>query len=288
MATDPQIVIIISAGRSGSKYLRDLLGASRDCVVVPYDINYVWRYGNERQAHDVLEPSSLGPRNRSWIRRQVLRLANWPNAGARIVVEKSVPNSLRVPFVLSVFPEARFIHLVRDGRAVAESSRRVWNERPSAGYYLRKLRYFPIGNAGYALRQAGNLFRQGDRQRSARIWGPHYPGVREDLTKMPLLEVCGRQWLECVRRASADLAGVPSDRVITVRFEDLVAECGVLESVAKFSGIDDMAPVLSAWKERSDRSNVDKWRQSLTPDEAQLLSSLMREELTSYDYPDAS
>lgn len=66
------------------------------------------------------------------IRRPVLTLARWmPGCGARpLFVEDRVPNTLRVPFVRAMFPEAMLVHQVYDARVVGESARRVWNDRP--------------------------------------------------------------------------------------------------------------------------------------------------------------
>lgn len=285
MGTDPHIVILISAGRSGSKYLRDLLGASPRCAVVPYDINFVWRYGNERQRDDALDPASLGGQQREWIRSKVLKLAGWrPGSGTTVVVEKSVPNSLRVPFVLAVFPEAKLIHLVRDGRAVAESSRRVWNERPDLRYSLQKLRYLPLGNVGYLYTYARNLLRPGDGARSLRTWGPRYPGIEQDLATLPLLDVCARQWKECVGRSVRALQQVPGELLHEVRFEDVVSDADRLAAVCRFAGLADDEAVLRAWRERSDQSNVDKWRSVLTAGEVERISALMQPELRHFRY----
>ena len=53
-----QIVIIIGAARSGTKYLRDVLATAPNAARVPYDINYIWRYGSESHPDDAL-PASL-------------------------------------------------------------------------------------------------------------------------------------------------------------------------------------------------------------------------------------
>ena len=47
-----QIVIIIGAARSGTKYLRDVLATAPNAARVPYDINYIWRYGSEIREGD--------------------------------------------------------------------------------------------------------------------------------------------------------------------------------------------------------------------------------------------
>jgi hypothetical protein len=48
------VVFVIGAARSGTKFLRDVIGASPYAAVVPYDVNYVWRGGNEGFPDDAL------------------------------------------------------------------------------------------------------------------------------------------------------------------------------------------------------------------------------------------
>lgn len=286
MTTDASVVILISAGRSGSKYVRDLLAASRSCAVVPFDINHIWRHGNEHRSDDVLDAASIDSRHIQWIRDKVLGLAARGGSDRpRIVVEKTVSNSLRVPFVRAIFPEAKLVHLIRDGRAAAESARRVWNERPSWSYAFGKLRYLHIGGFPYLVKYAANQLRTGDRQRSTRTWGPRYPGMETDLQSRPLLEVCGRQWLECLRRAESGLGQASSGSVMTIRYEDVVAAPGTIAALCEFAGIQDRERVEAVWRLQTDRSNVSKWQGGLTPDEAASLTALMRPDLGRLGYP---
>ena len=55
-------IIIIGAARSGTKILRDVLAEASGVGCVPYDIGFVWRYGNQRVPHDVLDPATVTPR----------------------------------------------------------------------------------------------------------------------------------------------------------------------------------------------------------------------------------
>src|SRR2546430_7511188 len=57
-----QPVIVIGAARSGTKLLRDCLGTADEFAVVPYDINYLWRLGNEQFPNDELTPEQLTPK----------------------------------------------------------------------------------------------------------------------------------------------------------------------------------------------------------------------------------
>ncbi len=44
---------------------------------------------------------------------------------ASLVLDKDPPNSMHVPMIMELFPEARFVHIVRDGRDVAASMLRA-------------------------------------------------------------------------------------------------------------------------------------------------------------------
>ena len=54
-------VVLLGAARSGTKLVRDSLALDAHIARVPYDINYVWRFGNEELDHDELDAASLTP-----------------------------------------------------------------------------------------------------------------------------------------------------------------------------------------------------------------------------------
>jgi hypothetical protein len=215
-------IIIVGAARSGTKILRDVLAEATGVGCVPYDVGFVWRYGNEPVPHDVLDPATVTPRIQRFVRRYVDRYAR---SGRDVVIEKTVGNSLRVPFVHAVMPDAAFVHLVRDGRDVVESARRQWSAPADHEYLLRKVRHFPLRlvpsyGREYVLAQMSLLGRVPSR---AATWGPRYPGIDDDVASSNLLTVCARQWRASVEYASRDLARV-STLVIDVRYEQLVWE----------------------------------------------------------------
>lgn len=276
----PRMLILVSAARSGSKLLRDLLGASAECAVVPFDVNFVWRHGNEDRPDDALPRESATKPVADYIRRTIPRLAGLRQDDARLVVEKTVSNALRVPFVARVFPEAKFVWLVRDGRAVAESTRRVWNEAPERGYLLEKLRYFPLRDFRYALWYLKNRLRPG----RVRVWGPRYPGIEGDLASLELLDVCARQWAACNAAARTGLAALPRERVFELRYEALVDGGERLAALCEFAGLRDSAPVLEARRSTVDGGYRDRWRASLSDAETARLEALLGAELRAMGY----
>lgn len=254
--TDPAPVILIGAARSGTKILRDLLAASSGVRAVPYDINYVWRYG--AQGDDMLDPDGLTRRRIRFIRQTIPRLA-----GARpgdVVVEKTVSNTLRVPFVDRVFPTARYVHLIRDGRDVAESAMRQWQAPPDWRALARKLRGMPLANAGYVAWFAGNILRGAVAGRGGGgVWGPRFPGLEQAVAD-GLATACARQWVASVERARADLAALPGDRVFEIRYEDMVADPDRVGGLARALDLPDPDAVAAAARSRLRPTPPGAWR----------------------------
>ena len=133
-------------------------------------------------------------------------------------------NSLRVPFVNKIFPEAKFIHIVRDGRDVTLSAARRWVAPVDYKYLLRKLRHVPSREIPNSLmqfvnRRASKLL---SKNGSLPSWGPRIPAMLDFVEQHSLEESCAKQWASCVARSEEDLSRIPKSRVINVKFEDLV------------------------------------------------------------------
>lgn len=226
-------IIVVGAARSGTKFLRRLLAAHPACAFVPYGIPMVWRTGNEAAPHDALPASACTPTIAAAIRSNVAALA-WASrpSQARLLIEKTCANTLRVPFVQQVYPEARVIHLVRDGRDVVPSAYRRWHAAVSWKYRFRKAAFLPTKT----------VLRQGLRAVKLRLfsrfggarWGPHYPGMGSDVQTGDLRRVCVNQWRACVTRTLDALEHVPRERVLSLRYEALVSDPACVDRLAAF------------------------------------------------------
>ena len=253
---------ILGAARSGTKLLRDLLAASSEVAVVPYDVGYIWRQGNEFYPNDELTPEMLTPAIRKKIRNSLPALVSTESSPeARIMLEKSVPNTLRAGYLQAVYPEARFIHLIRDGRAVVESSYRQWQAPTERGYLLKKLRYFPWTNYRYALWYLINILKgRFGSGRGQHIWGPRYSGIERDLEQESLEKVIARQWRKCVESSLQQTAGLDADRILEIRYENFVTGSDSLQQACRFLDISDEAVVMDAYRQRITTVNMDKWK----------------------------
>ena len=217
-------IVIIGAARSGTKILRDVLAHADGTRAVPYDVNYVWRHKSNEGFSDRLDPAGLTPEVSQHIRLQLKRIARL-QPGQRLI-EKTVSNSLRVPFVDGVFPDAQFVHLVRDGRDVIESAMRQWRRPPTVTRLWSKMCGMTANSYGYVLWSAVNILRGLPSGRSGgSVWGPRFPAfpaLRRD--NASLAEICAWQWVQSVRYATDDLRQIrrAKQRVIEVRYEALM------------------------------------------------------------------
>lgn len=271
-----QAVFLLGAGRSGTKFLRDILGASSGVSIIPYDVGYVWRYGNENISHDELIPENLNEPIKKYIRETLPRLLKKDSSksNARILIEKSVPNTLRPAFIQEIYPNAKFIHLIRDGRAVTESAMRLWQAPPERGYLLKKLRYFPWKNYKYALWYIGNIIKgKLGSGRGQQIWGPVYNGLINDAESLPLETVCARQWKKCIEISLNQLKAFDNqDNIIEVRYEDLMQNAKELESICEFIGIKDKSTVIENYENKVVRTHTEKWKNTLSPQQLELIN----------------
>jgi hypothetical protein len=152
-------------------------------------------------------------------------------AGGALLVSKRIANNRRIPLLAAAFPDARFVHLIRDGRAVAYSLSRVdWWEHDVVWWY---------GGTPRRWRDEG-----GDP------W-----------------ELCARHWVRELAAIEEGLQAVAPDQRLEVRYEELVDRPGAtVERVAAFAGLPDHA----GWSEelggvRYPNRN-EAWRQRLPAD----------------------
>ena len=189
-------VIIVGAPRSGTTLLSQLLEAHPDLHLIG-EPRVTWRHGNERKT-DMLLRGDARPKVRNFTRNAFA--AETRRASKQRFVEKSPHNSLRLDFVEAVYPNARIVHIIRDGRESIVSIRDHW-QRFSAGIIgreqlQRRLREVDWKRAPYyakeLLRRA--LLESVSPIVGRRIWGPQIPGLPQLAQELEPIEVCAIQW----------------------------------------------------------------------------------------------
>ena len=260
-------IVVVGAGRSGTTMIREALGSHPMLAACPYEMNYLWRYGNGRLEHDMLLPEShAAEKKAAYIRRELVKIL--AESGKPRLVEKTVANVMRLSYVHFVLPDAAFIHVIRDGRAVTASAMERWRATPSTSYLASKASTIPLRD----------LFRTGLRYLSSRLkavvrgrgyiqsWGPRWPGFDRDVSQLSLAAICAKQWMVSVRAALEQKDALPAGCYLEVRYEDIVTR--PVESfgrMAEHVGVDPLA--LEFQEHISNRirlSSLDKWKTKLS------------------------
>lgn len=267
-------VVIIGAGRSGTNALRDALCTLREFQTWPCDeINYIWRHGNRNWPTDELTRSHATPEVAKFIQREFQKQrSKEPDA---TLVEKTCANSLRVEFVHEVFPDARFVHIVRDGRDVVASAMDRWTAPLDVPYLAAKARFVPPSDLPYYASRylSSRISRIRSDEDRLSWWGPKFSGMEHLTPATPLAEVAALQWERCVTTACTQLAKVPQAQVSTVHYRALAEDpSSTLRNVASFLGEEVSGPALSVAANTIHAGSVGKWKTAISKEQ---LAALM-------------
>ena len=261
--TDDQLlaapVIVVGSPRSGTTALGEMLEihSTLHGLVEP---RLTWRYGNDGKS-DVFRPEDATPAIIAHIRRTFARHVR--EAGRSRLLEKTPSNALRVEFVRRVFPDAKIIHIVRNGIDSSLSIRSFWEKAAHGikivrkGAFSQRLKEIrPSQVPHYALEA---MRRMAPRPFTSAIgknmWGPRLPGMRGMLRDLELLEVCALQWRTCVETAKHAGANLSSDHYFEFKLEEL--------NRAKFDELLDFADLAS------EKELIENFEAKFQPDLAQ-------------------
>lgn len=231
-------VIIIGAPRSGTNMLRNALCQITGLVTWPCDeINGIWRYGNARCSNDELQQSHATTRVKRYIHRSFEKLLR--KSKGNLVIEKTCANSLRVPFIDKIYPEARYIFLKRDGRDVLPSAMKRWTAPFDLSYSLQKARYTPFTDLpNYAMRSCWCRWqRVFDGEKRLSSWGPRFEGMEAYAVTHELQELCAMQWAACIEKSILGFKSIDPSRVFDVHYEQFVKHPSYyMEKILDFIG----------------------------------------------------
>ncbi len=286
MIINYQPVIIIGAPRSGTNMLRDILTSFDGIGTWPCDeINYIWRHGNVRHPSDEIPATNASPTVKKYIRKRFDVIAKAHNF--EVVVEKTCANSLRVPFVDQVIPDAKYIFIYRDGIDTTGSAKLRWTAKLDMPYILEKARFVPMADLPYyAIRYLwARVYRFLSHEKRLAFWGPALDNMQEILQQHTLNEICALQWQRCVDKAEQTFSSMPENKVIRIRYEnfvhhpaeDLIRILSFMKKTAPDSKIADAVRGVSS-------KSLAKGRKALGDKEVRHLESFVEESLKRYGY----
>jgi putative sulfotransferase len=141
-------------------------------------------------------------------------------------IEKSGASLDFLPATHALYPDARFLHLHRDGREAALSMREHY------AFRLAISLVYQLGPGGDTS-HAGLSLLDPAHERSGR------DPIREVLESRPPAELFGRFWSDQVARGYRGLPQLRPEQYLELRFEDLIAHPGqTLREIARFFELD--------------------------------------------------
>ena len=249
-----------------------------------YEPRTIWVYADPGRRHDRFDETDAQPRVVNYIRGRFLRYQR-EHGDARIM-EKTPSNLLRIPYVNAIFPEARYLYLVREPLANISSSELMWHTPVHLNKVRRRLKETPKSQLHYyAARYVVDHSRIKILRKShLSVWGVRYPGIYQDIKRMNVEEVIAKQWVECSRQARIDLERLEPGTVLYMRYEDFVAS--PLDSFARvLAHFDlDMTPEIeTALRDDVDPGRQDKWKR-LDAEVIRTALPILRDEMERHGY----
>jgi len=187
------------------------------------EINPIWRHGNLTVDHDELDESHVTDAIKQFIHKEFRKISK-ANSGDR-VVEKSCANVVRLPFVSTIFPDADYVFIYRDGRDAIASAMKRWHAPFEWKYTMDKLRYVPIVDLPYyALNYGSVRIKQLIRsEKKLEMWGFKLENMAERTEGMDIHEICALQWNTGIQKTLQTFQD-KSIRVYNIKYEDFVHE----------------------------------------------------------------
>jgi len=206
--TLPDPVFVLGCSRSGTTVTYETLAAAPQFLSLGVEIPEFWN-------------SLYGPLNNGWLseaagveharpqhRTAALRFF-YQRLGRGLVLDKTCINTLRVPYLNALFPNAKFVVLQRDGRDNVSSMIDGWRlGRTDGAFHLTQF----FGPFPEPVAINGGEFDE---------WHFFLPPGWRDYNRGSLEEVCAFQWLSANRLALEGKRLIPEERWIQLRYEDL-------------------------------------------------------------------
>ena len=251
-----EIAFVVGCARSGTSILGELLRAHPRVMYV-YE-EPIWRQFAETDHHAVTIHDIPD--------KHKLKLRRWMKMYKRknkIVIEKNPRHIVRVPFIKSLFPEAKLIHIVRDGRDVSCSLKSGLCGKTWAHVKPPRWREIEANYEGVV--------------RCAHAWKDIMEIASKDLEKYEHLQVKYEDLVtDTVGQAKRifDYLGYPlSDKV--VEFADKIQD--------EMSG-SYVASNQRRWYKNDHKVRIGRWKENMTAEEQEEVEVILRPMLDYYGY----
>jgi len=297
-----EYVFIVGSPRSGTTILGTVLNEhpALDHWYEPVFVvdRHFQHYGNDYRTIDDATPKIINDIQSAYTYYQQKR-------NSQIIVDKNPLNSFKVAFLHKIFPNAKFLHILRDGRDVTRSLHIEWQQRiqvlesnnpfrflNSLKRYIDRqplLRHkleatlFEIGDPRNLFRGKQYISYRTRRWRGYKGYGPQFKGWEDVIETASTIQFNAMQWKACVSAIMEDCHNIPTANFYEIRYEEFITNpVTTLESVFAFMEIDPLdnleylLPPINA-------SNHNKWS-SMSDEEKQSIGDILNPLLMQLGY----
>ncbi|PXA03670.1 hypothetical protein DDZ13_10265 [Coraliomargarita sinensis] len=280
-------IIIIGAPRSGTSFLSRLLSKHSQLAML-VEPRLTWKYGNDAKS-DLLKSRDARPEVIEYIRGRFGDFV--AKEGKSRLAEKTPSNALRLGFVDQIFPDAKYINIIRNGKDSALSIRSFW-EKSSTGFSgvnpgrlsqrLKEIRpkQIPYYAREFGHRMIGGVF----TKNGPAVWGPRLPGMAALAAELDPLEMACLQWRTCVELSCDYGRRLPSQRYLELRLEQL--DSLAIERMLNFCGLGAEPAVEALYQDRFNQEKASARQKKMSKDENRILERWLQPTLEWLDYSD--
>lgn len=263
-------IFIIGAPRSGNTWLGRVI-ENHESVVCWEENNNIWTWGNTHKPDDVLTEKDVTPKIKNYLREQ-FDLYLTKHSGNR-VCDKTPRNCLKIPFIHKIFPDAKFVMLLRDGRSVINSTRKELHRGEKNPFYVtlksqiieayRRLQRISVWEWYTYLPSLKSRIKKVLGMRLD-YWGVRPPGWKEWINHDPEHILLAKQWAAAIAIATEFGRSLPPEKYLEVRYEDLMTspQTEILR-VADFLELEDPGALVKCAVESADSSRIYKWKHEI-------------------------
>ena len=206
-------IILIGTHRSGTTWFGDIL-SRHSSLAYWVEPRHIWSWGNNYKSDDELAESDASPVISHHIRQRFELFVH--DQKKKGLFEKTPSNCLRIPFILKIFPDAKFIHVARDGRAVLKSTIARYN-RPESNTFLSTrmknlLRDTQVIEWPAYLPTIKDTLISKVTGKPLSFWGPRPSGWLDWVKNDPQDVVVAKQWAALVIKSVEDVKKIPNSQ----------------------------------------------------------------------------
>ena len=207
--TMPDPVFVIGCSRSGTTVTYETLASSQAFTAFGFEIPQFWN-GLHGPLNNGWESEAAGAEDAQPGFRNAAFRYFYQHLGKGLLLDKTCINTMRIPFLYRLFPDARFVFIHRNGYDNISSMMDGWRKgRTDGGFGLTQF----FGPSPESVTINNGEFSQ---------WHFFLPPGWRAFNQATLEEVCAFQWMTANRMALEASRQIPAVQWIQIRYEDII------------------------------------------------------------------